>query len=141
MIANKARRTEKRVMLLALLPAIEKEVGVGHSLTWIYETHVAAKGISYSYFHQFVTDRLGLSRTRFPGRATKAKQSGALPVSPSHPMVPQEARLSRLPEQHPAPSAGPETSKLRTGPIPAAPRPRGFQHYKGPASDREDEIY
>jgi len=156
------RRSEKRAKLLAILPAIEADVRAHLSLTLIYENRGKALGVSYSYFHQLVTDRLGLSRSRFPGRATKARMrasaAGYPDPSPSVPDLPadrtypppappssdpcgplaQPASRQAVPLPHNEGPSDENAKETADGPKPPAPRPAGFQRSKGLPDDRSD---
>jgi hypothetical protein len=155
------RRSEKRAKLLALLPAIEADIRAHLSLTLIYENRGKPLGVSYSYFHQLVTDRLGLSRSRFPGRATKARLRASAAASPGVPDLPaartyppsappssaQAPADPRGPLGQPASrqaaplSQGPSDENAKEtadGPKPPAARPAGFQRSKGLPDDRSD---
>jgi hypothetical protein len=130
------RRSEKRAKLLALIPQIEADIRSHLSLTLIYERRVKEIGISFSYFHQLVTDRLGLSRTRFPGRATKARlrKSSSSSEAPTQttseavPIAPDDAKPHTT--QSPMENTSAHERPLASG-------PRRFKPHEGPAKSSD----
>jgi hypothetical protein len=139
------RRFTGRVAFLYQLDAIKKEVESGASLTSIYEARKSSLGFSSQWFHTLVNRQMGLSRDRHP-------TSPARPGASTAPMPPASSSLrfvsptlaegvQSVPVPPKAALAPDAPSEGKSGVIhKISPRPSGFQHYNGPATDLKDHL-